>query len=259
MEQFAFPTAVAEKRRESIPPPPAFWKTERPQPRSDREAQARLLSVLERARSHLDAGRYLINEIEALLERPQGTAPREGSQSRDDDLSRSGRIERVREQLRELVRQFQIIAKTASMIMPSAEAVSRREPSFLERPLRIESDALQTAFSMSPGDHETWADAMAVRAGPWGVNLSGTILPTPQLKVAVSERKNETSHGEPFLTLVRPRHGFEPATIDSEGRASFPLPLGESVLLVQDDEVWEIRLSFRNGSGSPRSRRFFKE
>jgi hypothetical protein len=30
--------------------------------------------------------------------------------------------------------------------------------------------------------------------------------------------------------------------MDSEGRASFPLPPGESVLLVQGDEIWEIRL-----------------
>jgi hypothetical protein len=36
---------------------------------------------------------------------------------------------------------------------------------------------------------------------------------------------------------------FETTTIDSEGRASFPLPPGESVPLVQGDEVWEIRLS----------------
>ena len=161
--------------------------------------------------------------------------------------------------MRKLLHQFEIIAKTTYMIMASVEAASRTEPSFLEAPLRIESDAPQMAFPMSPGDHDTWADAMAVQAGPWGVNLSGTTLPSPRLRVAVGEGKHETSHSEPFLALVRPRHGFETATIDSEGRASFPLPPGESVLLVQDDDVWEIRLSFRNGIGSSRSRRSFEE
>jgi hypothetical protein len=75
------------------------------------------------------------------------------------------------------------------------------------------------------------------------VRLSGTALPDPHLGVTVGKTRHEMAHSEPFLTLVRPRHGFETARIDSEGRASFPLPPRESVLLVQDDEVWEIQLS----------------
>jgi hypothetical protein len=257
-ERLAFPTAAAARFAESVPPPPAFLKGKRPQGRSDRETEARLLSALERARSHFHAGRRLIDEMEALLERPQGAGRREGSEPRDEDLSRSGSIERVRRQLRELLHQFQIIAKTTSMIIASVEATSSTGPSLLEAPLLLERDDLQ-AFLMPQGDHETWEDAVSVQAGPWGVNLSGTARPSPRLRVAVGEGRHESPHSEPFLALVRPRQGFEPATIDSEGRASFPLTPGESVLLVQDDEVWEIRLSLRNARGSSRLRQFLEE
>jgi hypothetical protein len=251
-EQFAFRTAAEARLPVSVPPPPA-----RPQRRSDREAEPRLLSVLERTRSHLDAGQHLIHEMEALLERPEGTDRREGSRPRNDDLSRRGNIERVTKQLRELLHQFQIIAKTTSMIMTSVEAASGREPLFLQMSQRIQSTALMRA--RVPDDYKTWADAIGVQAGPWSLNLSGTALPTPRLRVALDQRKHEALHSEPFLTLVRPGQGFETATTDSEGRASFPLPAGASVLLLQHDEVWEIRLLFRNGGRASLSRRFYEE
>ena len=84
-------------------------------------------------------------------------------------------------------------------------------------------------------------------------------MPIPQIEITVREKQAGGEPTEPSLTLVRPRRSFETATIDSEGRASLALLPGESVLLVQADEVWEIRLSFRNVAGSTRSRRFFEE
>ena len=95
----------------------------------------------------------------------------------------------------------------------------------------IGGDGFQSAGTLTP-----------VYAAPVQVKLVDLI------PASLSGEINQDS--EPFLALVRPRDGFETATIDSEGRASFPLPLDESVLLIQDDEVWEIRLSFQNDSGA---------
>jgi hypothetical protein len=68
-------------------------------------------------------------------------------------------------------------------------------------------------FLMPPGDHETWADAM-------GCELVRHHTSDPRLRVAVGERKHETSHSEPFLALVRPRHGFETAQTKMESPGS---------------------------------------
>jgi short chain dehydrogenase len=48
-----------------------------------------------------------------------------------------------------------------------------------------------------------------------------------------------------IAALRRPHQGFETATLGSTGEAQVALPQGESVLLVQHDEIWEIRLMFR--------------
>jgi hypothetical protein len=184
LERSAFRAEAAE--RAVLAYSPAFPKSKRPQLRSDRRPEAEFLDVLERARSLLDAGGYLIDKMEALLEGPQGTGRREGSQSPSDDLWRRGEIERVREQLTELQHQIQIIAETTCKIMASGsvEAASRTESSFLETPELMGSDDLRLAILKSLVD-ETWADAVDVQAGPWGVNLSGITHPTPQLRVAV--------------------------------------------------------------------------
>jgi hypothetical protein len=54
----------------------------------------------------------------------------------------------------------------------------------------------------------------------------------------------EVQGSTPSQTLVRPHQGFETATVSSTGEAQVALPQGESVLLVQHDEIWEIRLMF---------------
>ena len=51
---------------------------------------------------------------------------------------------------------------------------------------------------------------------------------------------------DPFLTLVRPAEGFETVNLDSSRTGDIALPTGESVILLQGDEVWEVRLSFRD-------------
>jgi hypothetical protein len=84
-------------------------------------------------------------------------------------------------------------------------------------------------------------------AGPWAPNLAGTALPKPQLAVSVRGDQVEAPSLEPFLiiSLVRPAEGFETVHLDSSGSGKIGLPAGESVMLLQADEVWEGRLFFR--------------
>jgi glycine/D-amino acid oxidase-like deaminating enzyme len=98
-----------------------------------------------------------------------------------------------------------------------------------------------------PTDQETWADAFAIEAGPWAVHLTGTALPAPQLAINLRANLGAIIPMEPFLTLVRPAQGFETVNLDSDGSGKIALPRGDSVMLVQGDEVWEVHLSFRNG------------
>jgi hypothetical protein len=94
-------------------------------------------------------------------------------------------------------------------------------------------------------DREIWADAFDLAAGPWALHLTGTAHPTPQLTVWLRENQMGPPPIEPFLTLVRPSEGFETINLDSSGSGKMALLTGDSVMLLQADEVWEIRLSFR--------------
>ena len=75
--------------------------------------------------------------------------------------------------------------------------------------------------------------------------VSGHTQPSPWLAITVPTGEAEVEGSAPLLTLVCPQHGFETATPGSAGEAQVALPQGESVLLVQHDEIWEIRLMFR--------------
>jgi hypothetical protein len=48
------------------------------------------------------------------------------------------------------------------------------------------------------------------------------------------------------LTLVRPAEAFETVNLDSSGIGEIALPTGDSVVLLQAEEIWEVRLSFRD-------------
>ena len=97
-----------------------------------------------------------------------------------------------------------------------------------------------------PTDQESWADAFDLEAGPWAVHLTGTAVTTPQLVVSLRENQVVAPSVEPFLTLVRPAEGFETVNLDSSGSCRLALPAGDSMMLLQGDEVWEVRLSFRD-------------
>ena len=93
-------------------------------------------------------------------------------------------------------------------------------------------------------------DTVDVEAGPWGPHLAGTALPKPELAItvlAISVRGNQVRapSAEPFLPMVRSAEGFETVDLDSSGRGKVAVPAGESVILLQAGDVWEIRLLFR--------------
>jgi hypothetical protein len=117
----------------------------------------------------------------------------------------------------------------------------------LRRTIESASDELQSykEWTLARGE---WTGSIGIEAGPWSLLLVGFARPSPRL--AITARENEKgAHGTaPFMTLVRPHEGFEIATVTRSGEAQIPLPQGESVLLVQADEIWEVGLRFRSAS-----------
>ncbi|MBO0758452.1 MAG: hypothetical protein J2P54_21585, partial [Bradyrhizobiaceae bacterium] len=97
-------------------------------------------------------------------------------------------------------------------------------------------------------DHEIWTDGFDIEAGPWVLHLTGTALPTPQLAIALRGNRDGLSREALFLTLVRPARRFEIVNLDAAGNGRVALPPGESIVLVQGDEVWAVRLNFLNSS-----------
>ena len=95
-------------------------------------------------------------------------------------------------------------------------------------------------------DQERWTDAFDLEVGPWAIHLTGNAVPTPRLVVSLRGDQVGMRSDDPFLTLVRPAEGFETVNLDSSRTGDIALPTGESVMLLQDDEVWEVRLSFRD-------------
>jgi hypothetical protein len=95
-------------------------------------------------------------------------------------------------------------------------------------------------------DQERWTDAFDLEVGPWAIHLTGNAVPTPRLVVSLRGDQVGMPSDDPFLTLVRPAEGFETVNLDSSRTGDIALPTGESVMLLQDDEVWEVRLSFRD-------------
>ena len=114
---------------------------------------------------------------------------------------------------------------------------------------QIERSDTELLDQLSRFDADSWVDAVNVEAGPWALHLAGTAVPKPQLGVSLLGNQLRTPSVDPFLTLVRPGEGFETVNLDSSGSGKVALPDGESVMLLQGDEVWEVRLSFNDGRG----------
>jgi hypothetical protein len=162
----------------------------------------------------------------------------------------------MQERLTELFRELQTVASrineelgdissaVAGLFPPAGTPLSR------DAPIAEHSHALLRMPKLErhlPTEQDTWADVFDLPVGPWGLHLSGTALPDPQL--AISMRANELGAPsiEPFLTLVRPAEGLETVNLDSPGDGRITLPAGQCMMLLQADEIWKVRLSFRDG------------
>jgi hypothetical protein len=212
---------------------------------------AMLRNVLARARRDLDTGMSLVNEAESSLERWSNIIRRQQSETSEHGAWGDRDAEDLRHHMRASLLGLQNLANQISQELgavskldlfakdPSAEEnrVAAYQDLFVERLVAAEASRL-------PPNRETWTNTFGVEAGPWALHLAGTTVPTPQLAVSLHEKVGAPSV-EPFLTLVRPAEGFETVHLDSSGSGKIGLPAGESVMLLQADEVWEVRLLFR--------------
>jgi hypothetical protein len=209
-----------------------------------------LRNVLARVRRDLDAGMSLVNETQSSLERWSKIIRREESETSE----RGAWGDREAEDLRHhMVVTFLKLKDLAGRINEELGAVSMLDLFAKEDPVAasVSMDLVMDLFgaaqlkSRSPPDRKTWTNTFGVEAGPWALHLAGTTAPAPHLAVSLHSNQVGSPSVEPFLTLVRPSEGFEMVNLDSSGSGKIALPPGESVMLLQADEVWEIRLSFR--------------
>jgi hypothetical protein len=209
-----------------------------------------LANMLQRAARDFVGGRNLANEALSLLEkwehfnlgRDRRQFETRGTGSPEPDAA--GEVsERLMEVLSELQRLADRIREDMNSVTSSTGRVEPPRPrSLLFEPAR----ELARRFDMPPTlETDRWSDTIGVEAGPWALQLSGTALPAPELAVTLCGADEKTAPVEPFLTLVSPKQGFETANVDSDGHVKVALPQGDSVLLVQGDEVWEVRLNYR--------------
>jgi hypothetical protein len=243
----------------ALQPSLGFRRLKRPRFEWGEKSESMLRNLLERARRDLDAGRSLVNEAQSSLERWWDINRREESETREGGAPADREAETVHERLTEVLRELEMvanrindelgdIASTTSDMFPAAGMLPAAPSTIFAL-----SDALfpkedLTEVQQDPrslGDRETWEDMFDLEAGAWALHLTGTALPTPQLAVSLRGNHEQMRSTTPFLTLVQPAEGFETVNLDSSGSGKIALPAGESVMLLQGDEVWEVRLSFR--------------
>jgi hypothetical protein len=209
-----------------------------------------LRNMLERVRRDLGVGIDLVNEIRSSLERWQSISRREESETRERGAPSDREHEDdLRERLTELLYDLKSVAgrineELGDVSSGAADLPPARITPSLSFHALYEDITDAPLARHPPTDQEIWADGFDLAAGRWGLHLSGTALLEPQLAISVRAPEAGASPVEPFLTLVRPAEGFEKVTLDSSGSGKIALPEGQSVMLLQADEVWEIRLSF---------------
>lgn len=218
---------------------PAFREMKRPW----RERAADISPLdLENARHDLDAAMRLVDEARTLLDRSDLTP---GVESRPG----KGGPRDARERLTELLIELQLVhhrirgwlgsdfAQSGISARPAHKAPPEPEDLFFE--------AFEAKLAMPLDDRDSpWADTYEVEAGPWALHLAGAVDPVPRLAVSMQRSQPGLPATEPLITLVRPASGFEVLNLDGKGSGKVALPVGESVMLVQADEVWEIRLRY---------------
>jgi hypothetical protein len=195
-------------------------------------------TVLDRVRRDFDAGLNIVNEVQPLVARWEEFDRR----SRFKGKERDGPL--LEERLTELLCELQRLgAGIKANIRELAIDAGPPRASYAMAASQVVADSQLPPL---PADHGMWVDTFTIEAGPWLLHLTGSAMPTPQLAVTLLGDRDRVSREEPFLTLVRPAQGFEIVNLDSSGNGKIALPPRESVLLVQSDEVWDVRLNFHN-------------
>jgi hypothetical protein len=238
-----------------------FRKAKRPQPRPSQKAKASATYALQRASrsgagdlrrglaSDFGAVMSLVQELESLLTALQELDKRAQSEPLGTEVPDDNNAQNVRRRLIGLLPDVRMIAERISeqfshLLSMMTDMAGASRTSFESSDAVMEYEPLPYPASLP--DLETWSEACDVAAGPWTLHLSGRALPRPELAVALRGNSEEASAIEPFLTMVQPARGFELVNLDTSGSGKVALPNGESVMLVQGDEVWEIRLAFRS-------------
>jgi hypothetical protein len=229
----------------------AFGSPRRRRPSWDPKRAGILADRLEHARHELAAGIALIDEIRSQLARWREVGSGRAREAHRGEDSEDREAASIEERLLGLVQRLRAMA--AHM----ADGLDDVEFSTAPRlPTRRDMPAISAAYARAThlDTDETWTDTIDVEAGPWALSLAGSARPAPELSITVRPASMRFSVVEPLITLVRGRQSFETVQMDSARLGNVPLLPGESVLLVQDDEVWEVQLSLRNGDSSFRSR-----
>jgi hypothetical protein len=220
--------------------------------RWDQKTGLAVSNMLQRAAPNFVAGSNLANEARSLLEKWEhfnfGRGRRQ-FERRKSDSSESGedvsaRLVQVLNELQQLAdsiqRDMASVISSIGMVEPRKTPVSRW---FLHE--SAPAMELRAKASMPSLETDRWSRTIDIEAGPWALQLSGVALPAPQLAVTLRRADEKVASVQPLLTLVRPRQGFETANVSPDGHAKMALPQGQTVLLVQSNEVWEVHLNYR--------------
>jgi len=223
---------------------------ERPRLRWSPKAAAMLGAVLKVTMNELHSSMHLMEGAQSLLARWEASNLSGEFDRRGTDISERDNEEQVGEQLLESLRELERVADHIRAELGRIPLRIAGEPRSDAQVALLREDALAASFELRglrpPLDSKGWMDDADMRAGHWVLHLTGSARPAPQLAITLREHDKATSPAEPFLTLVRPGQDFQVFKLDSSRSGKVALPIGESVMLVQDDKVWEIPLSFHN-------------
>jgi hypothetical protein len=235
---------------------PELRQTKRPRLQWGEQTEGMLRDVLERARRDLLAGTDLVGKAQQFLARWWVISRRE--ESREGGAISTPEAQSLRERMTELLRELEFVANrindelgdvtsTAAAVFPRGPLVESYPSAELFKENLTETRPLEFLLP-----RDGWADTFDLEAGHWVIHLAGTATtPRPQLTIALNGNQVGRPSIDPFVTLVRPMEGFDTVNLDSSGSGKFALPFGDSVILLQSaDDVWELRLSFRDEDGA---------
>lgn len=219
------------------------------------KTEVMLRNSLQRAQRDLSTGSHLVEEALLLLDRWWNNRPRDAIQRGLLETPPDRETEQLRARLTELLRELDIVADRINVEFDdiASGTAGMFSPAFPDEPPTISysyeprfADGTVAARAASR-DPESWSDTFDVDAGPWTLRLASDVVGrTPQLAVSLRANDTQMPSADPFLTLVQPNVSFDTVNLDASGSGSIALSAGDSVLLLQGDEVWEIRLSVRD-------------